>query len=540
MQRKAYSYIRFSTPKQLKGDSLRRQLEASRAYAKQHNLVLDESLRDIGVSAFKGKNATEGALRRFIEQVEAGRVESGSILILESLDRLSRQQVFSALSLFSSILSAGIEIVTLADGQRYTADSINEVGQLIYSLMSLSRSHEESAMKSKRLSASWENKRRQAVSSGKPMTRQCPKWLRVSTDRQRFEIIEERAEIIRRIFNMSISGTGQRRIAEQFNREAITPLGAGSMWHSSYIRKVLNSKATIGEIQLMKDGIPVGDPITDYYPAIISEETYYKAKAAQKKRRTEPSSAGRKGETYSNLFTGMCKCLSCGSTFRLIKNGRSHTFRCNSNYMASGCACTKRWGYHDVENTVLLILSEKIDWFSALGGHTNNRQHLESDIASLKAKLTDAERQVERFAELFTMTDGAMMSDARNRYLKAMQEADDIQSDIDAKEAELRTYTPVQHQVDGLNRMIFALDSESDASRLYELRAQINGVFRDAGLRLYFNEHGVYYYIGTTGQKDVLLINEHQETISMAAELERLQRTISGMDDYTAEIIAKS
>jgi len=33
MSKKAYSYIRFSTPEQLKGDSLRRQLESSREYS---------------------------------------------------------------------------------------------------------------------------------------------------------------------------------------------------------------------------------------------------------------------------------------------------------------------------------------------------------------------------------------------------------------------------------------------------------------------------------------------------------------------------
>ncbi len=81
-KKKAYSYIRFSTPEQLKGDSLRRQLESSRKYALEHNLVLDESLRDLGVSAFKGKNATEGALKRFMELIDAGQVERGSILIL--------------------------------------------------------------------------------------------------------------------------------------------------------------------------------------------------------------------------------------------------------------------------------------------------------------------------------------------------------------------------------------------------------------------------------------------------------------------------
>jgi DNA invertase Pin-like site-specific DNA recombinase len=49
----AYSYIRFSTPDQIKGDSLRRQTEASHRYAAENNLTLDETLniRDLGVSA---------------------------------------------------------------------------------------------------------------------------------------------------------------------------------------------------------------------------------------------------------------------------------------------------------------------------------------------------------------------------------------------------------------------------------------------------------------------------------------------------------
>jgi len=35
--RKVYSYIRFSTPEQIKGHSLRRQLEATEKYVKDHN-----------------------------------------------------------------------------------------------------------------------------------------------------------------------------------------------------------------------------------------------------------------------------------------------------------------------------------------------------------------------------------------------------------------------------------------------------------------------------------------------------------------------
>jgi len=539
MQKKAYSYIRFSTPQQLKGDSLRRQLEASRAYAEEHDLILDDSLRDIGVSAYKGKNATEGALNDFIELVKAGRIEKGSVLILESLDRLSRQQVFTALGLFSSLLSAGVEIVTLADGQHYTSESINDVGQLMFSLMSMCRSHEESALKAKRLSASWENRRRLAVEYKRPMTGQCPRWLRLSDDETCFEVIEERATVIRTIFDQSIAGTGQRKIAASLNERDVPTFNGGEMWHPSYIAKIIRSKSVIGEYQPKQKGEPVGEPIPDYYPAIVSENIFDKAQAARISR-MNPSSAGRKGEKFSNLFSGLCKCLECDSTFRMIKNGRSHMFRCNNNYMDNGCTCTKRWRYHDIENAALLVISEKIDWFSALGGHTNSKQKLESEIAILNAKLSDAEKQVGRFADLFSMADDAIMTDARNRYMKAMQAADDLRHDIEVKEAELRTFTPVQHNVERLNRIIFELGSETDVHKLYELRAQINGIFRDAGLKLYFNEIGVFFYVKSTKQKGIILTDEDQEILSMGAELEMLQRSLKGMDEYVEEVRALS
>jgi hypothetical protein len=46
---KAYSYIRFSTPDQEKGDSLRRQEKDAEDYAKKHGLTLDENQPDMVV-----------------------------------------------------------------------------------------------------------------------------------------------------------------------------------------------------------------------------------------------------------------------------------------------------------------------------------------------------------------------------------------------------------------------------------------------------------------------------------------------------------
>lgn len=68
---RAYSYLRFSTPEQSKGDSLRRQSAMARDYARRNGLDLDETLtfHDLGVSAFRGQNLAEGRLAYFREAV---------------------------------------------------------------------------------------------------------------------------------------------------------------------------------------------------------------------------------------------------------------------------------------------------------------------------------------------------------------------------------------------------------------------------------------------------------------------------------------
>lgn len=47
----AYSYIRFPRPKQMRGDSPRRQREAADKWAAEKGLVIDESLTNLGLSA---------------------------------------------------------------------------------------------------------------------------------------------------------------------------------------------------------------------------------------------------------------------------------------------------------------------------------------------------------------------------------------------------------------------------------------------------------------------------------------------------------
>jgi DNA invertase Pin-like site-specific DNA recombinase len=131
---RAISYRRFSSAQQATGDSLRRQIELAQSYCDEHGDELDPSFVDEGVSAFRGKNATTGALARLVELAEAGNIEKGTKLLVESLDRLSREDVLTAQEQLIRILRAGITVVTLMDNQTYTYERLKtDVGSLIIS-----------------------------------------------------------------------------------------------------------------------------------------------------------------------------------------------------------------------------------------------------------------------------------------------------------------------------------------------------------------------------------------------------------------------
>ena len=80
------------------------------------SLTLPSSLI-LAVSAFRGKNRKTGNLAAFLRKIERGEVLKGSILLLESLDRLSREELEESFDLLRSIVRAGVEVHTISDRQ---------------------------------------------------------------------------------------------------------------------------------------------------------------------------------------------------------------------------------------------------------------------------------------------------------------------------------------------------------------------------------------------------------------------------------------
>lgn len=220
----AYSYIRFSSVEQRKGNSLARQLDAAKTLCEKNGWVLDESLsfHDFGRSGFTGDKQKE--LKRFLELVEKGVVKSGSVLIVERLDRLSRKEIDVALQLFLRIIQAGVDIATFdSEGQViHTKKTIKDFGSLIVVLVQMATANEESEKKSKRALYNWKKKRE----NGGPITSRCPAWVRLENGK--FILIPEKAKLVRQIFRWCIDGWGARRIEKHLNRKGIENIAYGN------------------------------------------------------------------------------------------------------------------------------------------------------------------------------------------------------------------------------------------------------------------------------------------------------------------------
>lgn len=482
---KAYSYIRFSTPEQQFGDSERRQTELSQKYAEAHGLTLDENLkyRDLGVSAFDKSNVTSGQLGAFLSAVDSGAVEPGSYLLVESLDRLSRAKITDAFEIFMRIINRGVRIVTLADGMEYSKEKANQqFTDLIISIAVMSRAHEESQTKSKRLKEAWQAKRGRIGDT--KLTEMAPAWLKLNKDRTAYSLMPDRVELVQRMFQWSKDGIGSETIARRLNQQGLPTWGTrkADQWHASYIKKVLDNRAVLGEFQphVLVNGkrVPEGDPAPDYFPRIVSDEDFTLAKTARQSRRT--NSAGRKGQSFSNVFSGILRCGYCNGSMVYVNKGhngpRARLLVCARAKAGKGCHYVP-WEYSQFERSVLTYC-KGLDFDAFLQTRDTVKSELtalSARIAVLESSITDNEQKQANILEAiesgakFQQFEARMVQLEQNR-MKFNAELDETRQKYEQRANAKVDVTAVRASIDGLLQRI----SELEADELYDMRARLS------------------------------------------------------------------
>lgn len=407
---------------------------------------------------------------RFLALVETGQVPNGSVLIVEALDRLSRENVFDAYEIFRRILAGGIEIVTLDDGNRYSADDLRqEWTKLIVVQAIMSRGHNESKMKAMRSTENWSQKKK-AAANGSIVTSVGPDWLRMH--KGKFTVIEERADVVRRIYQESAEGLGQDKITRLLNQNNIPPFRGGDRWWPSSVAKILTNPAVIGTYQPYKKiggkRVKDGKEIQGYYPAIIEESLYHRARKARRDRRDGPGKqAGRRGNEFTNILRGLARCGICDASMIY----RSGYLFCSANHRGLECPNARLWNYAASEKLVIEGLG-RIDWSNVLSSGTATSD-LERRISILRGKISDREAERERWAQEFGVGDPF----AAGKIREASADIDHLLAELDAAETDLlgtsgKTRDPASRleQIEAL----WKEHNELTGDDLYKLRARIN------------------------------------------------------------------
>lgn len=382
---KAYSYVRFSSFRQAGGDSTRRQTELAENYAIKHGLDLqDLRLKDLGVSAFSGDNSSTGALGTFIDMVESGEIEKGSYLLVENLDRLSRENVPVALTKFLSLIGLGIVVVTLSDEQVYQQDKMDTY-QLIITITIMARANDESAVKSMRTKAVWRKRKEEARENGEFITNSnYPRWLK--REENQLSVIPEHALTINQVFQWSIEGYGYQKIAEMLNTQGVHTFHTGRPWVGTNVYNLLRNHAVIGEYQpytkVNGERELDGGPIKNYYPVIVEPAVFLEAQQAIDNRKQR--GGGYRKNTFRNLFTGLIQC-ECGKAVTIGSQNKS-----GGSYLKCSGGCKGRVRYQYIEPQILTALSQLkrvTDKYSKPA--SNELATVKLEICQLESRLID-------------------------------------------------------------------------------------------------------------------------------------------------------
>lgn len=321
---KAYAYSRISHPSQRVGRGLERQLKGCREWAAKHDLELDTSYHDPGLSGFTGMNRVKGALGSFLAKVESGEIERGSYLLVDSLDRLSRENETRVLNMLTGLTLAGIKVVNVVED--HVLDENATMVDFMRVLIHATRSRHESVEKGRKVGLAHQDRKERAREKKIGWHSSGPHWLEGivhGKGKDRYVTYIEKSDkvrIVRKVFDLLESGLGTSAVAIRLNDDKEPTPRDGNGWHHSTVLEIARNRAVLGEYQpkFARQGNRASRRPKDgeaapglYGEGIITPEQFYRVQELINSR--APKSGRRpNAREYTNIFFGLGRCYVCG------------------------------------------------------------------------------------------------------------------------------------------------------------------------------------------------------------------------------------
>ncbi len=302
------------------------------AYCESKGLTITARYQEVG----RGWSKKRPEFQRMLADARRGRFDT---IVCWKSDRLSRG-MYPAAALMEVVEAHQIRLEAVLDAiDMKTFGLMAAIGKI-----ELDNFRERSTMG-----------KRGTAKQGRVPTGGVPYGYRIGDD-GRFEVVEEQAEVVRRIFRMYVAEKlGSYSIAIRLTDEGVPTQTGKMLWLQSRVHHILKNATYTGTWVYGKyrhvsteDGMKVYDQPKDTWieipvPQIIDDETWKRAQKLKKQRGTK----AKRNTKVVYLLQHLLKCGECGRNFHAraswtttsVRNGKKYQYELSTPrryYMCNG------------------------------------------------------------------------------------------------------------------------------------------------------------------------------------------------------------
>lgn len=323
---KVWLYYRLSRDEDTELNSLNNQRNILVEYANANNHEIVGESFDDNVS---GMHFNRGGISKIYEQVENKAIEA---IIVKDLSRLGRHRTQTAMFI-DYLREHDVRVLSVTEN----IDTSNEDDDLMIGFKGIFNDMYARDI-SKKIRAGYKQKQKNGIVITVPLGYFKDK------NTNEIVIVEEEAEIVRKIFDLYLSGYGLKAIAKKLNDEGIKSpqyyqnkmynkklpsnkpeITGRYLWVNTTVKRILQNEFYIGtvtchktytsKINHIRKDLPEEEQFKheNFAPAIISKEKWEQVQFLLSSKRNNNVRASSSNPCHR--YTGLIECGDCGCTF---------------------------------------------------------------------------------------------------------------------------------------------------------------------------------------------------------------------------------
>ena len=390
------------------------------SYEAQKNYYTDKIMTNkewtmAGIFADEGITGTSARKRpeflRMIRQCKQGKID---IVLTKSISRFARNTV-DCLNYVRALKELGIAVIFEKENMN-TLEIDSEI--LITMLGAFAQSESES------ISANVRWGIRQAMKEGKATIQYKYLYGYRKGDDGKPEIIPDQAEVVRKIYDLFLSGTPVRGIQEYLNANSVPNINGEPKWARSAIDSILTNEKYCGDVLLQKTYIDdcinkkvkknTGQLpmylVQNHHEGIISRETFDAAQAELARRsagkspskKNAPTGRSRYSSKYAlsdRLYCGECGTRYQRCTWRNRDGSKRIVWRCVSrvDYGNTYCHDSPTLDEEPLHRAILAVINSAVKDKDTIIYNLKSAMEKElAPVAGQQLSLSEIDNQLEQ------------------------------------------------------------------------------------------------------------------------------------------------